>query len=283
LLNAYPGGADTLHMMRGRLSIAAVALLTAACGSGLAGEPLASASPDVDRAAHLLRLEPQTFPRPEVISVDTRPRFQGFDSAYREEVTLAALAEEGVKVFESKGASEPFLVLPETTIIGSTTVVSLVSAPVDGWAEVRLPIRPNGTTGWIRTDAVKLYVVSGRIEVDLSDRRLTYYENGREALSVEVGVGSSYSPTPVGHFYVTDSVTLTRKGTPWGPHALGLSARSDEITSFNGGDGIIGIHGTSSPASIGGAVSLGCLRLDNDMITRLHALVPIGTPVEIRA
>lgn len=270
-------------MMRGRLSIAAVALLTAACGSGLAVEPLASASPDVDRAAHLLRLETQTFPRPEVISVDTRPRFEGFDSAYRQEVALAALAEEGVEIFESKGASEPFLVLPETTIIGSTTVVSLVSAPVEGWAEVRLPTRPNGTTGWIRTDAVKLYVVSGRIEVDLSDRRLTYYENGRKVLAAQIGVGSSHSPTPIGHFYVTDSVTLTRKGTPWGPHALGLSARSDRITSFNGGDGIIGIHGTSTPASVGGAVSLGCVRLDNEMITRLHALVPIGTPVEIRA
>jgi lipoprotein-anchoring transpeptidase ErfK/SrfK len=162
-------------------------------------------------------------------------------------------------------------------------VVALLDDPAEGWAEVRLPVRPNGTTGWIRTDQVDLFVVSGRILVDLSDRSLVYYQSGEAVFSTEIGIGSAHSPTPTGHYYVTDSVTLTREGTPWGPHALGLSARSDRITSFKGGDGIIGIHGTSTPASIGGAVSMGCVRLDNDMITRLHALVPLGTPVEIRA
>jgi lipoprotein-anchoring transpeptidase ErfK/SrfK len=55
------------------------------------------------------------------------------------------------------------------------------------------------------------------------------------------------------------------------------------VTEFNGGDGIVGIHGTNRPSSIGNAASLGCIRLPNEMIARLHAMVPIGTPVEIRA
>jgi lipoprotein-anchoring transpeptidase ErfK/SrfK len=71
--------------------------------------------------------------------------------------------------------------------------------------------------------------------------------------------------------------------SPWGPHALGLSGRSDSISEYNGGDGIIGIHGTNRPASIGEAASLGCVRLPNDVITLIHQMVPIGTPVEIRA
>jgi lipoprotein-anchoring transpeptidase ErfK/SrfK len=193
------------------------------------------------------------------------------------------MAKGALDVFETPEHPEPLMVLPEINIIGSTTVVALVGEPADGWAEVSLPVRPNGTTGWIRLDQVDLFVVSGHIVVDLSDRSLVYYQSGREVLSAEIGIGSAHSPTPTGRFYVTDSVTLTKKGTPWGPHALGLSARSDRITSFNGGDGIIGIHGTSTPASIGGAVSMGCVRLDNDKITRLHDLVPLGTPVEIRA
>jgi lipoprotein-anchoring transpeptidase ErfK/SrfK len=78
-------------------------------------------------------------------------------------------------------------------------------------------------------------------------------------------------------------VRVARAGGPWGPAALGLSARSDTITEFNGGDGIVGIHGTNRPGSIGQAASLGCIRLPNDVILQLHELVPIGTPVEIRA
>jgi lipoprotein-anchoring transpeptidase ErfK/SrfK len=82
---------------------------------------------------------------------------------------------------------------------------------------------------------------------------------------------------------VTDNVTLANPGSPWGPHALGLSARSDTITEFNGGDGIVGIHGTNRPDSIGEAASLGCVRVPNEVIVQLHQLVQIGTPVEIRA
>ncbi|HEY6627827.1 MAG TPA: L,D-transpeptidase, partial [Acidimicrobiia bacterium] len=69
----------------------------------------------------------------------------------------------------------------------------------------------------------------------------------------------------------------------WGPHAFGLSARSETITEYNGGDGIIGIHGTNRPGSIGNAASLGCVRVPNEMITKLHGMVPIGTPVTITA
>jgi lipoprotein-anchoring transpeptidase ErfK/SrfK len=62
---------------------------------------------------------------------------------------------------------------------------------------------------------------------------------------------------------------------------LGLSARSDTVTEFNGGDGIIGIHGTNNPGSIGHAASLGCVRVPNEVITEIASLVPLGTPVLI--
>ena len=175
------------------------------------------------------------------------------------------------------------LVLPKTTILGTTTVLALVDEPVDGWAEVMLPTRPNGTTGWISLDTVALYVVGGRIEVDLSDRELVYYVGEDEHFKTTVAIGTSANPTPTGSFFVTDSVRVGNSSGPWGPAALGLSARSDTVTEFNGGDGIVGIHGTNRPGLIGQAVSLGCIRLSNDMISALHSMVPIGTPVEIRA
>ena len=48
-----------------------------------------------------------------------------------------------------------------------------------------------------------------------------------------------------------------------------------------GGDGQIGIHGTNQPASIGNAVSHGCVRVPNEIITQLAHNLPLGTPVTI--
>src|SRR5690606_7282007 len=89
------------------------------------------------------------------------------------------------------------------------------------------------------------------------------------------------NPTPTGFFFVTDNVTLANPNSAWGPHALGLSARSETITEFNGGDGIVGIHGTNRPESIGEAASLGCVRVPNEVIVKLHEMIQIGTPVPI--
>jgi len=41
------------------------------------------------------------------------------------------------------------------------------------------------------------------------------------------------------------------------------------------------IHGTNQPQSIGHAVSHGCVRVLNEDIDRLYAMVPVGTPVYI--
>ncbi len=55
------------------------------------------------------------------------------------------------------------------------------------------------------------------------------------------------------------------------------------LTSFNGGDGVIGIHGTNDPSSVGRDVSHGCIRLRNADVTYLAERLPLGTPVRILA
>ena len=54
------------------------------------------------------------------------------------------------------------------------------------------------------------------------------------------------------------------------------------FADFAGGDGQIGIHGTNDPSSIGQAVSHGCVRVSNEVITQLNDLLPLGTPVVVR-
>jgi len=196
---------------------------------------------------------------------------------------LVLEAQGEVEVFASPGDREPIRVLEARTILDTPTVVTVLEGPSDGWARVMLPGRPNGSEGWVESDKFTEHVVEGSVVVDLSDRTLTYHESGKEILSTTVAIGTEGNPTPTGSFFVTDNVTLANPASAWGPHALGLSARSDTITEFNGGDGIVGIHGTNRPESIGEAASLGCVRVPNEVIARLHELVQLGTPVEISA
>lgn len=221
---------------------------------------------------------------PEAESVDPQGSpYLGFGTLTTEATSLVALAQSDITVFAGPDEGESTLTIPGQTILGTTTVMSVVGRPNADWFEVSLPIRPNGSTGFIKVADVATYAVGGRIIVDLSDRELTYVLGGEEVVRTEVAIGTSANPTPTGVFYVTDSVSPANPDGQWGPHALGISARSETITEYNGGDGIIGIHGTNNPNSIGKAVSLGCVRLPNEVITILRQIVPLGTPVEIRA
>lgn len=263
--------------MRSRPWIPLIAVLITAC----AGAPIGSLDPG--RVPPAPDDIPPPLVRVSLDAVDSRPVWEGFEATHASPSGLVAYSRGAVGVYESPDAGEPWTTVEPITVLGTVTVLAVLAGPVDGWAEVMLPMRPNGSTGWVHDEDVWFYVADSEIVVDLTERHLTYLVGDAPVLETEVGVGSRYNETPTGDFFVTDNVTLADPNGPWGPHALGLSARSDSITSFNGGDGIIGIHGTNNPSSIGSNISLGCIRLPNDMITLLHDLVPIGTKVEIRA
>ena len=65
---------------------------------------------------------------------------------------------------------------------------------------------------------------------------------------------------------------LHRACTPHCPYAFGLSAYSTVLTSFGGGDGEVGLHGTNDPSILGSDVSHGCIRVSNSVITRLSSV-----------
>ena len=198
--------------------------------------------------------------------------------------SLVGHASADVEIFDSPELAAPSYVLEPATILGSPRVFLVESGPVDGWVEVSLPIRPNGSTGWVRAGALDLSVLDYTIFVDLSDRMLRLEQSERDRAGNRGGgrITATTRRQPASYF-VTDVVELADPPGPWGPFALGLSAFSDTITEFNGGDGIIGIHGTNRPASIGEPVSLGCVRVPNEIAALLADLVKLGTPVEIQA
>jgi hypothetical protein len=147
---------------------------------------------------------------------------------------------------------------------GRVDQVFLVEEHRDGWLHVLLPVRPNGTTGWIRVDDVT---------VSTHD-----YE-----IAVDIAVGTQDTPTPGGRFFLNALLQPPDPDTVYGTYAYALSGYSDTLQRFAGGDGVIGIHGTNDPSVMGSDVSHGCIRMRNEDIEALAPVLPLGTPVEIRA
>jgi L,D-transpeptidase catalytic domain len=149
------------------------------------------------------------------------------------------------------------------------------------WYRVRLPILPNGSTGWIAdADLTTTRPVTTYLVVYRKLFSATLYRAGHPIFRTRVGVGKPYWPTPSGDFYIREIITGYNDPF-YGPVAFGTSARSAVLTDWPGG-GVIGIHGTSLPWLLPGRVSHGCVRIKNGPILRLRQLMPLGTPVAIR-
>lgn len=149
--------------------------------------------------------------------------------------------------------------------------------------QVQLPVRPNGSVGWVDRSAVQLLTNPYRIEVSVGTRTLRVLEADRQILTSPVAVGAPATPTPLGHFFLTELLIQPNPGGAYGPFAYGLSSHSNVLTDFNGGSGQVGLHGTNVPSSIGRAVSHGCIRLPNDVIRAVRAYLPLGTPIDVVA
>jgi len=148
------------------------------------------------------------------------------------------------------------------------------------WLKARLPIRPNGTTGWVQRRALsELQPVNSWIKVSTKTYRLSVIKKGKRVFSASVGVGQPQWPTPKGQFYIR--AKLTNFGDAfYGPLAYVTSATSPTLTDWPGG-GIVGIHGTSLPGLIPGQISHGCVRVKNADILKIDKLVEVGTPITI--
>lgn len=172
------------------------------------------------------------------------------------------------------------------TVPGATPLVMLVAdvaAQAPDWYEVYLPIRPNGTTGWVKAEDVSVDTTDFWIEVSLSDFEMVVHEGDEVVLRTEIGVGRDDRPTPGGVYYVKELLRVPNSAGAYGPYAYGLSGYQSTLESFNGGQAVIGIHGTNDPTSFGRVVSSGCVRVPNATITRLAEVIgpPLGTPVRI--
>ena len=174
--------------------------------------------------------------------------------------------------------------LPATNPYGAPMVMAVVEPDGDGttgWLHVELPVRPNGSTGWIPASSASLTETTFQVSISLAARTLTVTDGGRVVLTTPVAVGKPKTPTPPDHTYLWELIQPENQHGAYGPYVFGLAEFSDAYSVFNGGDAQIGIHGQDEPWSIGHNVSNGCVRLPNDVISRIAGLLPLGTPVTI--
>lgn len=160
-------------------------------------------------------------------------------------------------------------------------LVFLTTQNQTDWHEVLLPVRPNGSTGWVRASDVTLATHNFRIKVDLADFRMRVLQRDVTIFDSVAGVASNNTPTPGGLYYLTELIAPIVPDTVYGSFAYGLSGFSETFETFNGGPGQLGIHGTNDPETLGTAVSAGCIRLHNDDIARLVTFLPLGVPVDV--
>lgn len=186
-------------------------------------------------------------------------------------------------MWDELGPKDPDYVFDTRNRDGGHSPMLISDAKVDGkdraWFELLLPIRPNGSTGWVSEDDVRLQERHDRIEVDLSKRTLEHYRDGELVDRFKVGVGTDQYPTGTGTFYVWVKVPFENPNQPYGVFALGLSGFSPVLSDWPG-EGRMAVHGTPYASNRGQAVSHGCVRVYNpDMETLID--VPLGTPVVI--
>ncbi|NUR92773.1 MAG: L,D-transpeptidase [Nonomuraea sp.] len=159
--------------------------------------------------------------------------------------------------------------------------VFLVERDEGAWLRVLLPVRPNGSTGWIRRADVTLAVTPYRVEIDRKAFRFTVFDGARAVRTGKVATGEAGTPTPPGRYFFTELVKPADPGGDYGAYAFGLSGFSPVLKRFAGGPGQLAVHGTNRPSAIGTRASHGCVRVGNDDITWMAKNLAIGTPVVV--
>ncbi|MEZ5380386.1 MAG: L,D-transpeptidase [Microthrixaceae bacterium] len=241
-----------------------------------------SAKPRPEGSAPLV-----TTPAEEVQGISPRAVAEGVPD-WRSYVATAKAELGAVPVFDAVGGAQQAIV-EDRSSEGFPAVFLVRELDVDDapdgevWHEVWLPIRPNGSHGFVRDDDVTLSYHDYRLSVDLSDHEVRLYTAGVLTETYLAGVGTDRTPTPGGTFYTKELLRPTNRGGPYGTHAYGLSGFSNTLTQFAGSDGVVGLHGTDDPDSVGKDVSAGCIRLQNADIDELVDRLPLGVPVDIVA
>ncbi|MBB3663266.1 hypothetical protein FB384_002170 [Prauserella sediminis] len=184
---------------------------------------------------------------------------------------------QAVAVYD-KPSGKPFAKLP-TKQISSPTWVPVIAEKGD-WAQILLPTRPNGASGWVHTtdETVEEARNDFAVTVHRDDFTLEITEKGEQIGEWTIGVGKDEHPTPTGRQYIIASIE--EQVNDYSPIVLPLSYHSESHETYGGGPGTVGIHTWPDNSFVGKANSDGCIRVTKEALDELVKL-PLGTIVEV--
>ncbi len=278
-----PGGGRAARRAQSRRLRAKVVAGVAAVVVGGVGVAVALSGGEADRAVRRAAPEPTT-------TTTTIPVLAG--------ASVATTAVESLEVFtEPSEDAEKLATLTAITAYRSpTTLLIDPTRPLGpaGWVPVTVPLqKPNSTPGWVRAADVTTSQTPYKVVIHLGQHMLELLRDGEVVLSTKLIIGAPGSVTPTGRFYLTDPLNCNKESVPgyptgscsgaYGAFAIGTSALSQQLDSFQGTIPQIALHGTDLPASeLGKDLSNGCIRMPNEIILQIAAITPLlGTPVTI--
>jgi L,D-transpeptidase catalytic domain len=177
----------------------------------------------------------------------------------------------------------------QTAWSGQAQTLLVLDAAVHGgrrWVKALLPLRPNGSAGWIPRDHVELGRTRYWVTVHTRARTVSVYHEGKRQRRFRAVVGAPATPTPHGLAALYERNRQPNPRAFLGPWALPLTAFSNVLEDYGGGPGRVAIHGRAGRSladPLGSARSHGCVRIDNRAIRYLARKLPPGTPVRLKA
>ncbi len=185
------------------------------------------------------------------------------------------------------------MVTSPSSVLGQTAVSTMLEQPgniieLPNLPSLQVPAKPTttpATPGGDQPDEGQ--PDSLRLEIKLSQRRVTLYRGDTVVKRYPIAVGRPGWETPTGTFKVLQKlknpswIHPLKKGVsipggdpenPLGKHWIGF---------WTDGKNWIGFHGTPNPGSVGTAASHGCIRMYNKDIEELFQKVSLGTVVSV--
>ena len=204
-----------------------------------------------------------------------------------------------VPLYDSPGGRE--IVLPDgglwyRSYFGNPLVMQVLQGEEsDAWVKVSVsarqlapertcttaPCYKNGVEGWVENKGYSWTQHQYFGVIDLSERSVRLWNNDTLVAQSRAVIGRPSRETPLGTFFLKEK--LPPPNAAYGQAVLSLSGFSEQLRDFQGGLPIIALHGTNQPELVGQAVSSGCVRVPNSIITTIRDRAPLGTVFEVRA
>lgn len=191
-----------------------------------------------------------------------------------------------VQKINAKITNDTFEYTPSTDTVKTDTVGFICPTPEGSTDSLLLRSAPNPEV------AVMGEKKNAAIVVDISENVLYHYdENGKPSCAYLVATGKKNTPTDTGVRVVTHIESYPYKGAPastkrrkqpwnYGPKIICL----EKLNPQTGEKALTGefIHGNNNYKSLGKHSSLGCIRMDNEVIKKLAKIIKRGDIVLIK-